>query len=240
MYPEMLYDNEITKDPVTFDIYPDGISNFELYEDDGITREHREGAYTKTLIECDAPSFGNAGIVTVTVGESQGEYEGKPSERSYWFEIHLHFPPNGVLLNEVVVFEEFNTMEELEAASDGWFYDPDLKGGIAFVKTQALTTNESFDILIDALLGTEEHKTNRHISIIPNPTNGLVTVNSEVGNIKQIMVFNTGGNSLADSISFEIQDKNASLDLTNLPNGIYYIEIVTDQGKYSEKITLMK
>ena len=37
-------------DTLTLDIYPAGQSNFTLYEDDGLTREHRKGAFAKQLL----------------------------------------------------------------------------------------------------------------------------------------------------------------------------------------------
>jgi alpha-glucosidase (family GH31 glycosyl hydrolase) len=99
MYPEMLYDGEIPKDPITFDIYPFmGYSNFELYEDDGLSREHREGAYSKTLIECNA-GWAMEPIV-ITVGESIGEFEGKLEYRSNLFEVHWGELPWGVSLDD--------------------------------------------------------------------------------------------------------------------------------------------
>ena len=239
MYPEMLYDNELPKDPVTFDIYPSGISQFELYEDDGITREHRNGAFAKTLIQSSGPSFGNSGIVEIAVGESVGSYEGKPEERSYWFEVHLHFHPNGVLIDNVAL-EEFGSLEELENANDGWFYDPDFKQGLAYVKTQSIPTNTAFTIVIDALLHEKEVQSDHVLEIAPNPTSGKVSVYSSMGRIKQIQLYNSKGNSVIDLVNMQIQGNIGTLDLSGLPIGIYYIEVVTDRGNFSGKITLIK
>ncbi|MEZ5084590.1 MAG: glycoside hydrolase family 31 protein, partial [Bacteroidales bacterium] len=239
MYPEMLYDNELPKDPVTFDIYPNAITQFELYEDDGISREHREGAFAKTIIQCTGPSFGNTSIVEINVGESNGSYEGKPVERSYWFEVHLHFNPSQVLLNDVAL-EEYDSLEGLELADDGWYYDPDVKLGLAYVKTQSLPTDTAFTVLIDALLGQKEMKNKQKIEIVPNPTSGIISVKSGFGNIKQILIYTSAGNSVLDSVSINIRNNSCSLDLSGLPNGIYYIEVTTSQGKFSEKISLMK
>ncbi len=147
MYPEMLYDNQYPKDPITYDIYPHGNSSFELYEDDGISRLHREGAYAKTLIESEGPLFGNPGIVTISVGASEGEFEGKLDEGSNRFEVHMHQYPDGVLLDQDPLVE-YITIEELENAPDGWFYDPDDRLGIVHVKTQALPTDTPFQIEI--------------------------------------------------------------------------------------------
>jgi alpha-glucosidase len=62
MYPEMLYDREKPKDPLTFDVYPSGKSSFTLYEDDGLTQDYRAGMYTRTLVEVDAPKIIDAPV----------------------------------------------------------------------------------------------------------------------------------------------------------------------------------
>ncbi len=91
MYPEMLHDREKPKDPVTLDLYPFGSSRFSLYEDDGLTRGYREGAYARTLIEMEAPLMlaPPGGAVTVRVGPAEGSYDGQPASRSWVVDLHL-------------------------------------------------------------------------------------------------------------------------------------------------------
>ncbi|MCF8369769.1 MAG: DUF4968 domain-containing protein [Bacteroidales bacterium] len=239
MYPEMLYDNELPKDPVTFDIYPDLLSGFELYEDDGLTRQHREGAFTKTLIECEGPTYGITGTVSINVGEMVGDFDGKPNDRSYWFEVHIQFYPTGIFLDNNLM-EEFDSLEELLAANEGWFYDAEQKQGLAYVKTQSMPTNTAFNVFIDALIGQKEIKSGRPIEIIPNPSTGIITVHSMDGKIQILNVYNSDGKPVSDSVNVQLTEKVGNVNLINLPDGVYFIEVVTDHGKYTEKITLIK
>lgn len=239
MYPEMLYDNEFPKDPVTFDIYPGGSSDFELYEDDGISKDHRDGAFAKTLISCEGPQFGEQGIVTIDVGESEGDYEGKPAERSYRFEVHMHVHPDGVQLNSQALSEYFS-MEALDEAAEGWFYDPFDKLGIVHVKTQAIALNSSFQVEIDGLVGKKEVNYSRKLEITPNPTKGELTVKASGFGINRIAIYNSNGIPVSDSVRIQIVNGNASLDISGLPDGMYYLEVATDRGVFSEKVTLIQ
>jgi hypothetical protein len=209
-----------------------------MYEDDGLTREHRNGAFSKTLLECDGPDFGSSGIVTITVGESMGDYEGKPSERSNRFEVHVHGHPEIVKLNDVAL-TEFSTMEELEQAIDGWYYDPDVKLGIAFVKTQSLPTNTAFTVVLDVPVCLGKINVKDRVKVFPSPTDGIVSVVSEGLEIVRIAVYDLSGKSLNDSIQIQHQLKSAEIDLSSQPIGIYFIHVVTDKGSFKEKVTLV-
>lgn len=76
------------------------------------------------------------------------------------------------------------------------------------------------------------------IRIYPNPSKGKLTI--ETGNISlhTIEVYNQMGQSLY----FE-DDKNhneITIDLTNQPNGIYFLNIESDIGLFKEKVIIMK
>ena len=141
MYPEMLYDNQKPKDPVTLDIYPDGNTQFELYEDDGLTREYQNGSFAKTLIESE-----NSGSETVIkVNPAVGDYRGIPVERKYVLQIHQLQAPKKVYLNNKKL-KNFKTKEDLENAEQGWFYDPQDRKGIVYIKTLPLELKEGFSV----------------------------------------------------------------------------------------------
>ena len=84
MYPQMLYDNEISTDTLTLDCYPYNQSSFTMYEDDGLTREHRTGSYAKQTFTMDATSES----VVLNIGESIGTYNGKHDNRVYTPQFH--------------------------------------------------------------------------------------------------------------------------------------------------------
>jgi alpha-glucosidase len=118
MYPQMYYDGERPADTLTLDIYPAGSSAFDLYEDDGLTRDYRKGAFAKTLISVKAgeparKAFSGSGAkgagqsgtaggaasagakgagaranVLVTIGAARGNYAGRYDKRVYLLDVH--------------------------------------------------------------------------------------------------------------------------------------------------------
>lgn len=61
MYPSMLFDGEKPLDEVTFDLYPQGESQYTLYEDDGSTRRYQQGESSTQVVRVQAPAQGSAG-----------------------------------------------------------------------------------------------------------------------------------------------------------------------------------
>ncbi len=55
------YEDRKPDSPLAWDIYPQGKSSFELYEDDGVTRRHRDGAYATQRADVRARRSGAGG-----------------------------------------------------------------------------------------------------------------------------------------------------------------------------------
>ncbi len=144
MYPEMLYDNEKPKDPVTLDIYPDGNSEFELYEDDGLTREHRKGIFAKTLIEVKKTAEGTE----VKVNPVKGNYKGMPAQRKYVLQIHRGQSPLKIKINGKKLKLQ-KSPEKFESADAGWYFNPDDHKGMVYIKTKPLELKEGFNVSIE-------------------------------------------------------------------------------------------
>ena len=75
---------------------------------------------------------------------------------------------------------------------------------------------------------------------MPNPTTGIVSIHLKEGNIKNLIVYNSGGKQINNSISMDIAGDRGSLDLSGLPNGIYYIEVQAGKALFRKKVTLLK
>ncbi|MFL9484878.1 TIM-barrel domain-containing protein [Chitinophagaceae bacterium LWZ2-11] len=133
MYPQMNYDGEKRADTLTLDLYPAGKTSFNLYEDDGLTREHRQGAFAKTLIEMNA-----AKNITVTINAARGTYTGKYEKRAYVLQIHTTAPVR-VTVNGAPV-KKYTSAAEFEKATTGFYYNADDKKGTVEVKTAYLNT----------------------------------------------------------------------------------------------------
>lgn len=82
------------------------------------------------------------------------------------------------------------------------------------------------------LSGLRDVETMTNLEVYPNPTDGLLSINSSVY-IKQLSVFNSFG---AKMIDVKISSCNASVDLSGLDNGLYILELHTDSGIMRKKI----
>lgn len=135
MYPLMDYDGEKKTDSLTLDIYPFQKSEFDLYEDDGLTRDHRKGAFAKTLIQVDSSSG-----VAISIHAARGDYAGKHQERVYLLDVHAVQAPKQVLINGKKL-KSFNNQQQFDQAKTGYWFNPAEKTGIIHIKTDYLSTS---------------------------------------------------------------------------------------------------
>ena len=136
MYPKMNYDGEKKADSLTLDIYPYKNSSFNLYEDDGLTREYRKGAATNTLIEVTANND-----VQVKIHAGSGNYNGKYLQRVYLLEIHQAAAPKKIELNGKGL-KIYSSAEKFNKASTGCYFAANDKSGTLHIKTSYLSTSD--------------------------------------------------------------------------------------------------
>lgn len=70
------------------------------------------------------------------------------------------------------------------------------------------------------------------LTLFPNPTSNLVYYNT-IENVKQIRVLNATGKIYK---TLNVDSYTNSIDLTNLPKGVYYVQFQTEQYIYTTKI----
>lgn len=135
MYPLMNYDGEKKTDTLTLDIYPFHTSSFDLYEDDGLTRDYKTGSFAKTLIEVDA-----AKGVQVKINAARGTFNGQHKERNYLLDIHQAAKPKKVTVNgqSIKVYQDAAAFAK---AATGAFFNAAEKNGVLHIKTARLSTS---------------------------------------------------------------------------------------------------
>lgn len=137
------YRDRTASSPLAWDIYPQGNTSFTLYEDDGVTRQHRDGKYATQRADVRAPVRG-AGDVKVTINESRGSFTGKQSKRPYEFTVHTGSEPRSVRLDRTL--PRLTSEAAYKAAQQGWWYDRDDRAGVVHVKTAPLRTDRKFTV----------------------------------------------------------------------------------------------
>jgi alpha-glucosidase len=142
MYPAMNYDGQKRADSLTLGIYPYKRSSFNLYEDDGITRDYHKGAFTKTLIEVTADNN-----VQVNIHAAIGDYDGKYMQRVYLLDVHQPAAPKKVAVNGENL-PVYTSSAQFNKAKTGYYFDAEDKKGTVHIKTTWLKTNKEQDIKI--------------------------------------------------------------------------------------------
>ncbi|MFF1925301.1 NPCBM/NEW2 domain-containing protein [Streptomyces sp. NPDC058221] len=140
------YKDRTAGSSLAWDIYPQGTSSFTLYEDDGVTRQHRDGAYATQTADVRAPAEG-AGDVTVNIGASKGKFTGKQSSRPYDFSVHTGSEPSAVKLAGKL--PRLGSAAAYASAKQGWWYDRDDRGGVVKIKTAPLSTGSKFSVKLE-------------------------------------------------------------------------------------------
>ena len=115
MQPEMQWVGEKPFDVLTLDVYPEGDSSFEMYEDDGISLDYEKGIYALTRFISSLKS----GEWTFRASKPEGKFE--PERHQYALRAYLDFTPS-------VVMENGKSLERLVSSDAlerqvGWYYD---------------------------------------------------------------------------------------------------------------------
>jgi alpha-glucosidase len=159
MYPEVLFDGQKPKDQLTLDLYPQGESNYTLYEDDGLTRQYSEqGKSSRQVIAMSAPTQG-AGDIRVKVGAVQGDYAGQEPQRSLALIVHSRARPQAIALGGQVL-PEASEQAAFDAATQAWWFDANDKFGTVHIKTPKRSIRHAAEFTLsmatDAVLAKNE------------------------------------------------------------------------------------
>ncbi|MEU4211172.1 TIM-barrel domain-containing protein [Streptomyces sp. NPDC026206] len=138
------YEDRTAGSPVAWDVYPQGTSSFTLYEDDGVTRAHRTGAYAQQKLTVQARS---AADVTLELSPLTGDYRGKQTSRPAQFTVHTGTAPATATLAGRDL-PRFASKDAFERAEQGWWYDAADRGGVVRVKTGVLPTDRALTVVL--------------------------------------------------------------------------------------------
>ncbi|GAA1780026.1 NPCBM/NEW2 domain-containing protein [Agromyces lapidis] len=127
--------------PITLSVYPQGESEFALYEDDQVTRAYADGESSIQRFTIDAPKAGKKGTVHIEIGERDGDYDGKAESRPYRVEAHTGSEPKIVKLGSSTL-PRVDDVAELDE-QPGWTYLAEQTGGVVVISTGAVDSNES-------------------------------------------------------------------------------------------------
>lgn len=126
---------------------------------------------------------------------------------------------HGSILFKIQTAEDLLTNDKVEKQAD-----------IFFDYNAPIETNKAETIFKS--LGTKDFETDKSVTLYPNPTKGNVNINCD-NTIKKIELFDVQGRILQT----KIENNNAvQLNISNKPNGLYFIRITTENGMKVEKV----
>jgi len=98
-----------------------------------------------------------------------------------------------------------------------------------------------FLISVNNCVGINEVSHKAIVSLYPNPTTGLFTLNLTANDVVNIKIINTIGEVVYTMNSINIDGQmNANIDLNNLAEGVYYLKIEGNNTNTFEKIVIAK
>ncbi|MBL7114055.1 MAG: glycoside hydrolase family 31 protein [Bacteroidales bacterium] len=115
-------------DPLIFDIYPDEVSTFTLFEDDGRTIYYQDGQFAETIFECSLKSS----EISIIINKSEGDYNGKPDDRTFLFHLNMIESQPETIICNAEVLKEVPDLKKLDNELCGWTYNRDQ--GIVTIK----------------------------------------------------------------------------------------------------------
>lgn len=119
--PAMDYVGQKPWDPLTWDLYPQGESEFTLVEDDGTTYEYEQGRVARTPVTCrERPER-----LEVVLGPRRGGYPGMPAQRTFLLTVHCEWPDEVCV--DGAVLPEAETEGAFHAGGPGWMYEDGLE-----------------------------------------------------------------------------------------------------------------
>lgn len=111
------YTDQAPINPLTFEIYPNGASSREYYEDDGISFDYQRGAYLRQRLTV----LRQPHEVSVKVFAREGSYT--PPPRDIILKVHgLQCRPSQVEVDGKPLTSE-RPVKELQSAGEGWSFD---------------------------------------------------------------------------------------------------------------------
>jgi len=152
MYPVSLYDGQVPADPLTLDVYPDGSSEFVIYEDDGHTRAYRDGEFSSQRISVTGPSGTNR--IEIAVDPANGDFAHRLDERGLVLQIHTRVAPQAVALDETSLPVR-PSREAYDAAARGWHYDAGDRFGVLHIKAGRIDTRAAHRVVVGIDPGAE-------------------------------------------------------------------------------------
>ena len=233
-----------TPDTLALDIYPAGSASFALYEDDGRTLAYRRGQFATTTFDCQA----NDREISVLLGRSLGDYDGKPSHRLYALRVERVEARPDSIQDGTQRLAAVSGPEELETAGEGWWYDAAQKALV--MQKRVATTDEHVLKVHGRGLLTSVTQVSRNVEgfllrqNFPNPFNPRTTIRfrlPQAGHVS-LRLYNSIGDEVAVLVDRTLAAGEHEVQWLNAASaaGLYFCRMQAGDYQATIKVLLVK
>ncbi|MCX6271339.1 MAG: GEVED domain-containing protein [Bacteroidetes bacterium] len=85
------------------------------------------------------------------------------------------------------------------------------------------------------IVGVDNHKTDSHINIFPNPATDVINVSSSYYEIKKVTVYTYVGQKVYEN---QVGDKTTEINTSGFRTGLYFVVVETENGTSTQKVTV--
>jgi alpha-glucosidase len=132
----MMYNWQRPSDTLTLSVYPYGNSSYTLYEDDGLSRDHRKGLFSTTKFDFFTGESASPSKVLV-INATEGDFRGRKQGRVYFIDVFTGNAPKTVYVNSRKIKKVKTPCND----QIGWYFDPSIKKGVIHINTGLLSTD---------------------------------------------------------------------------------------------------
>ncbi len=179
-------------------------------------------ASNKSAIGAKAVLTSGENVIYRTVNPIQGQRDGHSMRLHFGLDTDTEFDnitvywPSG--LEQTIDFAEF-TINAVNTV----------------VEDEGVT--EVFEEIIYDIVTATDIDNDNNINVFPNPSNGLITVDSKKIKLESIEIVDITGKIV---YSQNIDSEYTTIDLSNKENGLYIIKFISDNKTYSKRIMIIK
>lgn len=185
------------------------------------------------------------GDLDTTLGQITGEFEANPDFPFLTLASMIAPSPDWMIATNSINLLDENGSWKQEIIIDLFPYDAGTDSGIDYTSDNQVTSPAgvitslqgiapfstqkmgTLTITLGATLGIQEQEVNNRLSIFPNPSEGVITINDNNGEIQQLTIYNTLGQLVKEVM---ITSDSYTIDLTHLQSGIYFVRSTTIEG----------
>ena len=235
----------VWKDGLVVDYRYFGTIGVSAPGNDGSTATHEIGHYLGLYHTFCEQTNNNGNAICCDNDDNQfaGNINDTPASKDIYFG-SVNSSTNNNTCNDISYPNSFNTnvldMDEnfMSYSSNVWMFtqdQSDVMNGTMNGYRNSLK-NSSVSVNCSGTVGVNNIFNNKQIRIYPNPSEGNILIQNLTNyNSKRIIVRNIIGEIV---LSNNTNRNLFSYNISSLENGIYFIEVITEQGKRIEKIIL--